>query len=186
MSASSLAELKAICMAHGISNTVEYRKMDMLLCDLQSTYKLIQLSQSVVNDYTASDDSNLALIKMLDSEVQVEIDDTSHFQQLHEICENATIYESCNPSSAIIPRSQLLDRMACFNDLAPRLFMLSKDEQLTVGNQLVALFKSRLKSWEKVNKLIDGKLKLSDLVGPERIEPTENVLINKDALPARL
>jgi hypothetical protein len=162
------------------------KKMDMLLCDLQSTYKLIQLSQSVVNDYIASDDSNLALIKMLDSEVQVEIDDTSHFQQLHEICENATIYESCNPSRAIIPRSQLLDRMACFNDLAPRLFMLSKEEQLTVGNQLVALFKSRLKSWEKVNKLIDGQLKLSDLVGPERIEPTEIVLINKDALPARL
>ncbi len=162
------------------------KKMDMLLCDLQSTYKLIQLSQSVANDCIASDDSNLALIKMLNSEVQVEIDDASHFQQLHEICENAIIYESCNPSRAIIPRSQLLDRMACFNDLAPRLFLLSKEEQLTIGNQLVALFKSRLKSWEKVNKLIDGQLKLSDLVGPERIEPSEIVLISKHALPARL
>ncbi len=160
------------------------KKMDMLLCDLQSAYKLVQLSQSVANGYIESGDSNIALIKMPDSEIQIEIDDTSHFQQLHEICENATIYESCNPSRAIIPRSQLLDRMASFNELAPRLFMLSKEEQLTVGNQLVALFKTRLKSWDKVNKLIDGQLKLSDLVGPEKIEPAEIELITKEAMPS--
>lgn len=162
------------------------RKMDMLLCDLQSAYKLIQLSQFVANGSTTSDGSDLALIKMPDSEVQIETDDTFHFQQLHEICENATIYESCNPSRAIIPRSQLLDRMASFNDLAPRLFMLSKEEQLNAGNQLVALFKARLKSWEKVNKLIDGQLRLSDLVGPEKIEPSEIELIGKNAMPALL
>lgn len=162
------------------------KKMDMLLCDLQAAYKLVQLSQSVANGYIKSDDSSLALIKMPDSEIQIEIDDASRFQQLHEICENATIYESCNPSRAIVPRSQLLDRMASYNNLAPRLFMLSKDEQLAVGNQLVALFKTRLKSWDKVNRLIDGQLKLSDLVGPEKIEPTEIELITKDAMPSLL
>ncbi|WP_419652902.1 gamma-mobile-trio integrase GmtZ [Thiolapillus sp.] len=162
------------------------KKMDMLLCDLQAAYKLVQLSQSVANGYIKSDDSSLALIKMPDSENQIEIDDASRFQQLHEICENATIYESCNPSRAIVPRSQLLDRMASYNNLAPRLFMLSKDEQLAVGNQLVALFKTRLKSWDKVNRLIDGQLKLSDLVGPEKIEPTEIELITKDAMPSLL
>jgi len=160
------------------------KKMDMLLCDLQSAYKHIQLSQSVANGQIDSTDTTLALIKMPDSEVQIEIGDTSHFQQLHEVCENATIYESCNPSRAIVPRSQLLDRMASFNELAPSLFMLSQEEQLTVGNQLVALFKARLKSWEKVNKLIDGQLKLSDLVGPERIEPSEIELITKESMPA--
>lgn len=158
------------------------KKMDMLLCDLQSAYKLIQLSQSVANGTLESDDSSVALIKMPDSEIQIEIDDTSHFQQLHEVCENATIYESCNASRAVIPRSQLLDRMATFNELAPRLFMLSQEEQLAVGNQLVALFKSRLKSWERVNKLIDGQLKLSDLVGPEKIEAAEIRLITKDPM----
>ncbi|MCL7942964.1 VPA1269 family protein [Marinobacter sp. ATCH36] len=162
------------------------KKMDMLLCDLQSSYKLIQLSQSVANGRLESDDANVALIKMPDSEVQIEIDDTSHFQQLHEVCVNATIYESCNPSRAVIPRSQLLDRMASFNELAPRLFMLSQGQQLLVGNQLVALFRARLRSWEKVNKLIDGQLKLSDLVGPEKIEPSEIELITKESLPAVL
>lgn len=159
------------------------KKMDMLLCDLQSAYKLIQLCQSVANGRIESADSSVTLIKMPDSEIQLEIEDTSHFQQLHEVCENATIYESSNPSRAIIPRSQLLDRMASFNELAPRLFMLSQDEQLTVGNQLVALFKARLKSWVRVNKLIDGQLKLCDLVGPEKIEPSEIELITKESLP---
>jgi len=118
--------------------------MDMLLCDLQSAYKLIQQCQLVANNQLASDDGNLSLIKKPESDIQIQIDDTSYFQQLHEICVNATIYEGSNPSRAIIPRSQLLDRMASFNDLAPRLFMLSNDQQLTVGSQLVALFKARL------------------------------------------
>ncbi|WP_417550417.1 VPA1269 family protein [Methylophaga sp.] len=162
------------------------KKMDMLLSDLQAVYKLIQLSQSVANGQIASNETNLALIKMPDSEVHIELDETSHFQQLQEVCENATIYESSNPSRAIFPRSQMLDRMANFNEVAPRLFMLSKEEQLTVGNQLVALFRARLKSWEKVNKLIDGQLKLTDLVGSEKIEPSEIELITKKAIPVVL
>ena len=40
------------------------KKMDMLLCDLQSSYKLIQLSQAVANSPEKSDSKDLALIKM--------------------------------------------------------------------------------------------------------------------------
>lgn len=160
------------------------KKMDMLLCDLQSGYKLIQQCQLVANNQIDLDDQSLSLIKKPESEIQIQIDDTSYFQQLHEICVNATIYEGSNPSRAIIPRSQLLDRMASFNDLAPRLFMLSNEEQLSVGSQLVALFKARLKSWEKVNDLINGHLKLSDLVGTEKIERSELEVITHRAVPA--
>ncbi|SFM69741.1 gamma-mobile-trio integrase GmtZ [Halopseudomonas yangmingensis] len=155
------------------------KKFDMLLCDLQSSYKLIQLSQSVANGVLDSGESSLQLIKMPESEIKIEVEESSHFQQLHEICENATIYESCNPSRAVFPRSQLLDRMATFNDMAPGLFLLSKEEQLVVGNQLVALFKTRVGSWGKINSLINGDLKLCDLVGPERIELSEIELIRK-------
>ncbi|WP_417509600.1 VPA1269 family protein [Methylophaga sp.] len=162
------------------------KKMDMLLSDLQAVYKLIQLSQSVANRQVESNDASLALIKMPESEVQIELDDASYFQQLQEVCENAIIYESSNPSRAIFPRSQMLDRMASFNEVAPRLFMLSQEEQLKIGNQLVALFKARLKSWEKVNKLIEGQLKLTDLVGPERIKPSEIELITNKAIPVVL
>jgi hypothetical protein len=159
------------------------KKMDMLLCDLQSSYKLIQLSQAVANRPEQSDSKDIALIKMSGAEIQIELDDASYFQQLNEICENAIIYESCNPSRAVIPRTQMLDRMAAFNNISPNLFMLSKDDQLRVGNQLVALMRARLKSWEKVNKLVEGQLKLSDLVGSERIEPSEIELIRKNSIP---
>lgn len=160
------------------------KKMDMLLCDLQASYKHIQLSQSAANSQPDSESDRLALIKSNSSEIQISIEDTSHFQQLHEICENSTIYESCNPSRAITPRSQLLDRMAAYNELAPSLFMLSEEEQLVAGNQIVALLKSRLSSWKKINHLINGQIKLSELIGPERIEPSELEIISKNALPS--
>ena len=160
------------------------KKMDMLLCDLQASYKHIQLSQSAANSQAGPDGEDLALIRSNTSEIQITIDDTSHFQQLHEICENSTIYESCNPSRAITPRSQLLDRMAAYNELAPSLFMLSEEDQLLAGNQMVALMKSRLNSWKKINNLINGQIKLSELIGPERIEPSELEIIAKHALPS--
>lgn len=162
------------------------KKMDMLLCDLQSSYKLIQLCQSITTTQPNASEPNLSLIKMPDSEVQIELDDVSYFQQLQEICENANIYESCNPSRAVTPRSQLLDQMAAFNDIAPSLFMLSEEDQLLVGNQLVVLLKARLKTWDKVGKLIEGKLKLSDLFGSERIEKSEIEIIRRNSMLPKL
>lgn len=190
-----IADLKGEAFDSGARKTIEFKirkldseyesaakKMDMLLCDLQSSYRLVQLSQSVVNGHDNDDDSGISLIRMPGSELQVEIEDVSYFQQLQEICENAVIYESCNASRAIIPRSQLLDRMACLNEIAPSLFMLSKDDQLRIGNQLVALFKARLKSWERVDRLVNGGIKISDLVGTERIERSEIELITKSSV----
>jgi hypothetical protein len=144
---------------------------------------LIQQCQLAANNLIDSEDRNLSLIKKPESEIQIQIDDTSYFQQLHEICVNATICEGSNPSRAIIPRSQRLDRMANFNDLAPRLFMLTNEQQLSVSSQLVELFQARLKSWKKVDDLINGHLKLSDLVGAEEIKPSEIELITGDSMP---
>ena len=159
------------------------KKMDMLLCDLQSSYKHIQVCQSISNSQPEQENERLTLIKSERSELQIVIEDTSRFQQLNEICENSAVYESCNPSRAIVPRSQLLDRMAAYNDLAPSLFMLSEKEQLAAGNQVVALLKARLKSWTKINNLINGDIKLADLIGPERIEPSEIEIVIKENLP---
>jgi hypothetical protein len=119
---------------------------------------------------------------MPDSEMQIEIAEVSHFQQLHEVCENVTIYESANPGSAIIPRSQLLDRMALYNDISPRLFTLNKEEQLEVGNQLVALFKARLKSWSRVDQLINCEIRIDELPSYEKIEKSEIELITKSKI----
>jgi uncharacterized protein YoaH (UPF0181 family) len=37
----------------------------------------------------------------------------------------------------------------------PKLFTLSKDQQLSAGNQIFKLLMSRLKSWDKIQKVID-------------------------------
>ena len=159
------------------------KKMDMLMCDLQAAYKLNQLSQSVANgaNGTADEDNSISLIKMPKSEMKIEIAEVSHFQQLHEVCENASIYESANPGLAIAPRSQLLDKMALYNDVAPSLFALSSEQQLIAGNQLVALFKARLKSWSRVDRLVSGEIKLDELVGQEKIDRSEILLATKSA-----
>lgn len=158
------------------------KKMDMLLCDLQAAYQLVTLSQSIFNNSKSEEGKFLSLLKSPESEMQIEITEVSHFQQLNEVCENAMIYESANPGNAIAPRSQLLDKMALYNDISPRLFSLNKDEQLQVGNQLVALFKARLKSWSRVNQLVNCEISIDDLLDQEKIEKSEIELITKSTL----
>ncbi|GAA70490.1 VPA1269 family protein [Pseudoalteromonas sp. BSi20439] len=151
------------------------KKMDMLLCDLQSSYKLIKMTQSIANQK-----DSLSLVKMSDSEIEISLEETSSFEQLQEVCENATIYESANASHAIIPRSQQLDKMAVFNEISPGLFLLTEEQQLHAGNQLARLLKSRLKTWSKVSRVINCDIKLSDLLGDEQISKSEIEFINKN------
>ena len=158
------------------------KKMDMFLCDLQATYKLVRQSQVLTRASIDSDANKLALIKQPEAELQIDIEEVSPLQQLHEVCENATIFESANASLAIAPRSQLLDRMAHINNLAPSLFMLSEKMQLEAGNQMVQLLKSRLKTWQRVNEVVTGTIKFSELEEDERITQTEiNLLTHKQS-----
>lgn len=55
--------------------------------------------------------------------------------------------------------------------------MLSKEQQLTAGNQIFKLLMSRLKSWDKVQKVMDGEIKLIELSEYEQIEKSEIELI---------
>jgi hypothetical protein len=158
------------------------KKLDMFLCDLQSATKLIkQCKNSISNEHGATTDK-ISLIKKPHSELQIEFEETSRIQQLHEVCENAMIYESASASLAIIPRSQLLDKMANFNNIAPSLFSMSEKIQLEAGNQMVNLLLSRLKTWTKVNDVIDGNIKLEELSYDERITPSEITFITKNKL----
>ncbi|PTB98560.1 hypothetical protein C9993_07295 [Marinobacter sp. Z-F4-2] len=158
------------------------KKMDMFLCDLQSCYKLIRMCVSTVNGISSDVERGLSLIKMPDSEMEIEIEEVSYFQQLHEICENATIYHSADAAVAIAPRSQLLDRMSVFNELQPNLFMLTDDQQLKVGNQVVNFLRSRLKTWERVSQVVDCSVKLEELMEEEKIDKSELTLILKPQL----
>ena len=160
-------------------------KADSLLCDLQASHKLLQLSKQVANREDNSEGMALALLKSPNGPIEIELEETSYFQQLQEVCENATIFECSNPSRAIAPRSQLLDKMAMFNDLAPSLLTLSEEQQLVAGNEIVKLLKSRLKTWNKVDELIEGKIKLVDLLGEEKIERSEITVITSSKIDSQ-
>lgn len=154
------------------------KKLDMLLCDIQSAYSHITKCHQLINNNALSENSDkLSLITTENAELILEFEEVSHYQQLQEVCENAVIYKSCNADQAIYPRTQLIDKMALFNEIMPSLFMLSKDQQLIAGNQIFQLLMHRLKSWDKIQKVIDGEIKLVELSESEQISKSEIELI---------
>ena len=158
------------------------KKVDMFLCDLQACYKLVKLCQSLVNNISCESNDEFSLVKMPDAEMVIDLEETTYFQQLQEVCENASIYQSASAENAIIPRSQLLDRMAQLNNIAPNMFMMSQEQQLEVGNQIVKLLLARLKTWERVNEVVDGNVRIEDLVRDEKILPSEIEFITQSGM----
>ena len=147
------------------------KKLDMFLTDLQAAIRLIKQSHALINQILNQDESTIStqLVTDSDHELHLSINETSYFQQLCEVCENAEIYESASGDIATLPRSQLLDKMAALNKLQPRFFTLNHKQQLIVGNQMVNLLLARLKTWANVDALIDGRIQLEDLPENERI-----------------
>jgi hypothetical protein len=155
------------------------KKMDMFLCDMQAITRLIEDCKVVLREQAGKEtddpDSNdiLQLIVHDQSELNIEFEETSLFQQLNEVCVNATIYQSSSAEFATPRRSQMIDRMTMLNNIRPVMCNLSEREQLVLGNQVTNFFFNRLKSWERVDSVINGTLLLEDLSGAERITTKE-------------
>lgn len=147
------------------------RKADMYLSDMNSINRLANQCQAVVNERAENDEGAEAtqLIMHRDHEALIQIEETSFFHQLNEVCENAEIYISAKAELAVTPRTQLLDRMIQFNDMKPSLFLLDAKQQLTIGNQITKFMLTRLKSWEKLDAVIDGRLLMRDLPEHQRL-----------------
>jgi hypothetical protein len=108
-------------------------------------------------------EKTLFLTNGQEKDIAFAIEETDEFQQLNSICQKADFYTSANPSRANIRRSQLIDIMAKKNGLEPRMFELSQEQQLAVGNQLAALLANRLKSPEKIGEIMNGKIAVKEL-----------------------
>ncbi|WP_193075359.1 VPA1269 family protein [Pseudomonas sp. FME51] len=158
------------------------KKLDMFLCDIQSSYILINKCQELLSlGVQGNIDNEISLISMQEAELKLELEEISHYQQLQEVCSNATIYKSCNATDAILPRTQMLDKMALFNDIRPSLFLLTPEQQLIAGNQINKLLTTRLKSWKQINKLVNCEIKMDELHGLESIEKSEIDIILRTA-----
>ncbi|WP_341303141.1 VPA1269 family protein [Pseudomonas sp. TMP25] len=146
------------------------KKLDVLMCDIQSVSRLIKQCQALINQQVGgSENCEPQLILQFGNELYLALEEASRFRQCSVVCENAEIYESASAETSIMPRSQLIDRMIANNGMQPIMFSLSKSQQLIIGNQITKMLLSRLKSWEKIDALIDGSVLIKDLIGSERI-----------------
>ena len=147
------------------------KKLDVLMCDIQSCAKLIKQCHALANEKCEGEDGEqrAQLIVQSGHELVFDVAETSYFYQLSEVCENAEIYESASADAAVMPRTQIIDRMVALNDLKHRLFYLDRRQQLVVGNQFTRLLLDRLKSWDRVDALMSGRILIKDLLGAEKI-----------------
>ncbi|RAI71902.1 hypothetical protein DOZ80_08700 [Pseudomonas fluorescens] len=149
------------------------KKMDMFLCDIQAITKQINECKALIAEQTSKDEAQVQLVVHDQNEIKIEIEQTSLFQQLNEVCINASIFQSASADFATPRRSQMIDRMALINKIRPAMCSLSEKEQLAVGNQVTKFLLQRLKTWGRVDQLIDGHILLEDLGDDERISKEE-------------
>lgn len=64
-----------------------------------------------------------------------------------------------------------------FNEMAPQMFSLTKEQQLYAGNEIYKLLVSRLNSWDKVMDVVDCKVKFKELDFAEQVTAIDFELI---------
>ncbi|RJG13654.1 integrase [Pseudomonas cavernicola] len=158
-------------------------KLDALLNDAVFAYRFMLGCEELIKE-SAEIKDGIRLIAGGDLyEVGVAIEESkTNYHLLAEICQNATIYQSSNPSRAIPLIAQAIDRMAENNGLKPAMFRLTDQKKLVVCNELNRLLLQRLGSWERIDDLFAGDLMLLDIDAhqPElkRISPEIQLLLS--------
>ena len=135
-------------------------KLDVLLSDFAAIQSLMNECRSMLKIKENSTSKQLVASQSLFEIDFVLEGQESDFRLLNEICENAVLYSSASASRAIPLRSQALDKLAVINGLPPVMFQFTKEEQLLIGNQAAELIKSYVASWDDVDQLLNGQLKM--------------------------
>ncbi len=142
-------------------------KLDSFLTDFVAVNHYIQGCRKLIkeNSPNTGGDEEIRLIAAGDlCEIGVAFEESkTQYHLLAEICQNATIYQSANPSRALPLIAQAIDRMAENNNLKPAMFRLADEEKLIVANELNRLLLKRLGSWERIDDLFCGDLMLLDI-----------------------
>lgn len=142
-------------------------KLDSLLTDYAAINHYVQGCLTLMKRANQSGESAEEIRLIISGDLQeigVAIEESrTQYHLLAEICQNATIYQSANPSRAIPLISQAIDRMAANNNLAPAMFRLTDEQKLIVINELNKLLLERLGSWERIEDLFSGDLMLLDI-----------------------
>lgn len=138
-------------------------KLDGLLTDYAAVNHYVQGCLKLINEgeQSVEGENGVRLISGGDlAEVGVAFEESkTNYHLLAEICQNATIYRSANPSRAVPLIAQAIDRMAESNGLAPAMYRLDDKQKLVVANEMNRILLQRLGSWEKIDDLFSGDLK---------------------------
>ena len=142
-------------------------KLDGLLADYVAVNHYVQGCLKIINESEQGTEGETGVRLIVASDLaQVSMlyeDSETSYHLLAEICQNATIYRSANPSRAVPLIAQAIDRMAENNGLAPAMFRLDDAQKLVVANELTRLLLHRLGTWEKIDSLFSGDLMLLDI-----------------------
>jgi uncharacterized membrane protein YagU involved in acid resistance len=151
------------------------KKIDPLVMDMNAIHRLIRVCRNLIDEGKSTEVGQGAyqLIAPKDVSLEACIEEKSWFYQLSEVCENAELFKSCSDELALATRSQAIDRMLQSNDFKPQMMFLTEAEQLIVGNQLTEILLTRLKGWDKLDRLIDNELTFKDLPDDERLTSTD-------------
>ena len=84
----------------------------------------------------------------------------TEFELLNSVCQYATVYPAPTAPTASLRRGRLLDAMLTMNDRRPVFAVLTDDEALAVGNELVNFLFARLGRSETL-RVVDGTRMLS-------------------------
>jgi hypothetical protein len=138
----------------------------MLLTDLQHLYRLISQSTELLKTSETGQHQLIVSGNYVEMEMHLE-EQSSEFRLLAEVCANAEIYESASASRARPLLSQMLDKLADTNGIAPAIFRLTEDQQLKAANQVVRLIMQVTQNnWHVADQLINGQITLEDLAEP--------------------
>lgn len=142
-------------------------KLDGLLADYAAINHYVQSCLKLINggelDPEGGEDIRLIVAGDLHEVGAYFNEGKTQYHLLAEICQNAAIYQSTNPSRAVPLIAQTIDRMAENNNLAPAMFRLTDEQKLVVINELNRFLLQRLGSWEKIDDLFAGDLMLLDI-----------------------
>jgi hypothetical protein len=147
-------------------------KLDMLLCDWQSTHGLVRQSIALLNNQTSDAKKQLIVNKDF-VEVGYQFEDyQTNFKLLASICQDAEIYSTASASRAAPLLSNMLDTLADNNGLAPAMYKLDEGQKVKVANQIVGILMDRLNGdWHEAERLVQGNILLADLNQEESLIP---------------
>jgi hypothetical protein len=139
-------------------------RADHIFSDLHADAKLIEQCIEIANTRDPDSNEGVRLLSVGSmSDIKIMFNESTEMHQLTTVCENATIFTGLDAGKATLRRSQILDSMLEMNGKPPLLFRLTPEQQLSVGNEMMKLIRTRANSQQNAIEFAEGRRRLEEL-----------------------